>query len=263
MLDIIYGEATDAGRVWPRNADSAAVFVPQSRQQVRSRGWMFAVADGRGGNDLGRIASARAVERMVEGFGSVAEGVSLASLMPRLVQDANAAVHDEALGPGRRGRLLSTTIVSCALRNDTAVISHVGDSRCYLIREHKATLLTQERTLAIHTHQAAERMPAETEQSEKLSSSRSLGPEMFIAVETASFPLHPGDVLVLCTDGLYEAMYAEDIARIASQAKAPDEIARELVAYAVQADGADNATAQVIRIQAIEAAARPRAAAAS
>jgi len=200
---------------------------------------------------------------MVEGFGSVAEGVSLASLMPRLVQDANAAVHDEALGPGRRGRLLSTTIVSCALRNDTAVISHVGDSRCYLIREHKATLLTQERTLAIHTHQAAERMPAETEQSEKLSSSRSLGPEMFIAVETASFPLHPGDVLVLCTDGLYEAMYAEDIARIASQAKAPDEIARELVAYAVQADGADNATAQVIRIQAIEAAARPRAAAAS
>lgn len=262
MLDVVYGQASDAGKVWPRNADCAAVFIPKSRQELRSRGWMFAVADGRGGNDLGAIASARAVEMMVEGFADVAEGASLASLMPRLVQTANAAVHDEALEPDRRGRLLSTTIVSCALRNDTAVISHVGNSRCYRIRDRQASLLTQDHTWATEQRKSG-LLAALQEPRHQLT--RSLGPEMFVIVETGTFTLQPDDVFVLCTDGLYEAMYAEDIVRMASQNKAPGEIARELVTYAVQSDGSDNATAQVIRVRSIETATatRSRAAAAS
>jgi len=208
---------------------------------------MFAVADGRGGNELGALASSRAVDIMVQGFARVAEGASLASHMPRLVRDANAAVHDEALEPARRGRLLSTTLVSCALRNDGVVISYVGDSRCYLVRDRQALLLT--------------RVDART--SDRLA--RHLGPEMFVPVETRSFPLLAGDVLVLCTDGLYEAMYPEDIARIAGQNREPGEVARELVSYAVQSDGSDNATAQVIRVRSTEAAipAKARTAAAS
>jgi serine/threonine protein phosphatase PrpC len=84
-------------------------------------------------------------------------------------------------------------------------------------------------------------------------------------VETGTFALNMGDVLVLCTDRLYEAMYPEDIARIASQDQNPAEIARELVAYAIQSDGSDNAIAQVIRVRFIETAtaARTRIAAAS
>jgi serine/threonine protein phosphatase PrpC len=57
---------------------------------------------------------------------------------------------------------------------------------------------------------------------------------------------------VLCTDGLYGGLYPEDIARIASQDKDAETIARDLVKFAVEVDGSDNATAQVIQVRSIE-----------
>ena len=75
MLDVVFGQASDAGRVRPHNEDSATAFVPRSRQEARSRGWMFAVADGVGGLDLGEVASAKAVEVMTKGFAQAPEGV--------------------------------------------------------------------------------------------------------------------------------------------------------------------------------------------
>jgi len=256
MLDVVYGEASEPGRVWPRNADSAGAFIPRSSQEVRSKGWMFAVADGRGATELGEVASAHAVKRMVEGFVNAAEGISLASLMPRLVQDANAAVHDEALSPEGRGRHLATTIVSCALRNDVVVVSHVGDSRCYHVRGEQVTLLTDDHTWVTDQKKTGAMTAASAEHSEKRHLlTRSLGPELSVTPDTRSLPILAGDVLVLCTDGLYEAMYPEDIARITSQDKDPVSLARELVGYAVQVDGSDNITAQVILVREIEPAA--------
>ena len=58
----------------------------------------------------------------------------LISLLPRLIQLANAAVHDRTLAPEYRGKKMATTLVACALRHDQAIVSHVGDSRCYLVR---------------------------------------------------------------------------------------------------------------------------------
>src|SRR3954471_13752886 len=206
MLDVVYGQASEAGRVWSHNADSAAVFVPRSRQEVRSKGWMFAVADGRGATGLGNVASARAVERIVESFEEAASGVSLASLMPRLVQDANAAVHDEGLSPQSRGKGLATTIVACALRNNAVVVSHVGDSRCYQVRDGQVTLLTEDHTWVTDQTRAGAMTSIQAEYSERRHVlTRSLGPELSVAPDTGSFPLRPGDLLVLCTDGLYEA----------------------------------------------------------
>lgn len=259
MLDVVYGQASEPGRVWPRNADAAAAFVPRSRQEVRSKGWMFVVADGRGATELGNIASQRAVERMVDGFEQAAERASLSSLMPRLVQHANAAVHDEALAPDRRGKRFATTIIACALRDDTAVISHVGDSRCYLVRGNRATLLTQDHTSVVEQTRAGIMTEMQAEHSENRHLlTRSLGPDLSVSPDTGSFAVLPGDVLVLCTDGLYEAMYPEDIARIVLQAIDPVSIARELVAYAAQSDGSDNMTAQVVRVHSTESASHAR-----
>jgi protein phosphatase len=253
MLDVVFGQASDAGRVRPHNEDAAIAFVPRSRQESRSRGWMFAVADGVGGRDLGEVASARAVEVMAEGFGQSPEGTSLASLLPRLIQHANAAVHDEGLQADRRGRHMATTMVACALRHDQAIISHVGDSRCYQIRDGNANLLTRDHTWVTEQRKLGLITAAEAAQSEKRHVlTRSLGPELFVTVDTGSVSLKPGDVLVLCTDGLYGAMYPEDIARITSQNKDPEAIARELVSYSVEVDGSDNATAQVIQVRSTE-----------
>jgi serine/threonine protein phosphatase PrpC len=75
---------------------------------------------------------------------------------------------------------------------------------------------------------------------------------MFVSPDTTAVTLQPGDVLVLSTDGLHDEMRPETIAEIVSQKKNMDEIARELVARAVEIDGGDNTTAQVIRIRGVE-----------
>jgi serine/threonine protein phosphatase PrpC len=253
MLDVVFGQASDAGRVRPHNEDAAGAVSPRSRQESRSRGWMFAVADGVGGRDLGEVASARAIEVITAGFSRSTEGMSLASLLPSLIQQANSAVHDEGLHSDRRGRHMATTIVTCALRHDQAVISHVGDSRCYQVRDGRALQLTRDHTWVTEQRKLGLITAAEAERSESRHVlTRSLGPEMFVTVDTTSVALKPGDHLVLCTDGLYGGMYPEDIARIASQNKDPDRLAQELVKYAVEVDGSDNATAQVIHVRSIE-----------
>jgi protein phosphatase len=214
---------------------------------------MFVVADGVGGMDLGEVASAKTVDVMVAGFAEAQEGTSLASLLPRLVQHANAAVHDEGLQPERRGLRIATTVVCCAIRHDQATVAHVGDSRCYHVREGKATLLTRDHTWVAEQRKLGLLSAAEAEQSEKRHVlTRCLGPELFVTAESKSISVRPDDLLVLCTDGVHGAMYDEDIVRITSQKKDVETIARELVSYAVEVDGSDNATAQVIQVRSVE-----------
>jgi PPM family protein phosphatase len=190
---------------------------------------------------------------ITECFARSTEGTSLASLLPSLIQQANSAVHDEGLEKERRGRHMATTVVACALRHDQAVISHVGDSRCYQVRDGKALQLTRDHTWVTEQRKLGLITAAEAERSESRHVlTRSLGPEMFVTVDTTTVSLKPGDHLVLCTDGLYGGLYPEDIARIASQNKDVEAITHELVKYAVEVDGSDNATAQVIEVRSIE-----------
>ncbi len=146
MLDVVFGQASDPGKVRTNNEDSLGSFIPNSRHQARSHGYLFAVADGVGGLDLGEIASATAISVLTDEFEKAQSGAMLISLLPRLVQHANAAVHDRTLAPEFRGKKMATTVVACALRHDQAVISHVGDSRCYLVRNGKARQITQDHT---------------------------------------------------------------------------------------------------------------------
>src|SRR5208337_673984 len=130
MLDIQFGQASDFGKVRTNNEDAMGSFIPSSRQQTQSHGYLFAVADGVGGMDLGEVASATALSTVIEGFSKAQAGTMLAGLLPRLIQHANAAVHDCTLAPEYRGKRMATTLVACAMRHDQAVVSHVGDSRC-------------------------------------------------------------------------------------------------------------------------------------
>jgi protein phosphatase len=81
---------------------------------------------------------------------------------------------------------------------------------------------------------------------------RSLGPEMFVSPDTTTLTIMAGDILVLCTDGVHDEMNERTLASIVSQNKDIEEIARELVARAVEIDGGDNTTAQVIRVKGVE-----------
>jgi protein phosphatase len=253
MLDVQFGQASDRGKVRENNEDAMGSFLPASRQQARSHGFLFAVADGVGGLDLGEVASATAIATVVDGFAQAQAGTLLAGLLPRLVQHANAAVHDCTLAPQYRGRRMATTLVACALRHNQAVISHVGDSRCYLVRNgsarqisHDHTWVNEQRKLGL----ISAREIAESDVRHVLV--RSLGPEMFVSPDTTTVTVQADDVLVLSTDGVHDEMSEIAIASIVSQQKSIEEIASELVARAVEIDGGDNATAQVIRVRSVE-----------
>jgi PPM family protein phosphatase len=253
MLDVQFGEASDFGKVRTNNEDALGSFLPSSRHQARSHGFLFAVADGVGGLDLGEVASATAVKVVTEEFGAAQAGTMLISLLPRLIQHANAAVHDRTLEPQFRGKKMATTLVACAMRYDQAVVSHVGDSRCYLVRNGKARQVTQDHTLVNEQRKMGLISASEVAQSDSRHVLiKSLGPEMFVSPDTTAITLQPADTLVLCTDGLHDEMPELTIAEIASQKKSADEIARELVLRAVEIDGGDNTTAQVIRVRSVE-----------
>lgn len=254
MLDVQFGQASDPGKVRTNNEDSLGSFLPKSRQETRSHGFLFAVADGVGGMDLGEVASATAIKVVTEEFSQAQAGSMLPGLLPRLLQHANAAVHDLRLDRKYRGKSMATTIVACALRYDQAVVSHVGDSRCYLIRGGKVRQITED-----HTWVAQQRKLGLISAEDVAGSDarhvliRSLGPEMFVSPDTTAVSIQPGDVLVLCTDGLHDELPESEMAAIVSQSKkAAEEIVQELVARAVDLDGNDNTTAQVIRVRSVE-----------
>jgi protein phosphatase len=253
MLDVVFGQASDFGKIRTNNEDSMGSFIPSSRHQGRSHGYLFAVADGVGGMDLGEVASATAVSVVTEEFPKAQSGAMLISLLPRLIQMANSAVHDCTLTPQYRGKRMATTLVTCALRHDQAIVSHVGDSRCYLVRNGQAKQITQDHTWVNEQRKMGLISAGDIATSDSRHVLiRSLGPEMFVSPDTTALTLQPGDVLVLCTDGLHDEMSEEIMAKIVSQQKGMDEIAKELVARAVEIDGNDNTTAQVIRVRSVE-----------
>lgn len=253
MLDVVFGQASDPGKVRTNNEDAMGSFIPNSRHQARSHGYLFAVADGVGGMDLGEVASSTAISVLVDEFAKAQPDSMLISLLPRLLQHANAAVHDRTLAPEFRGKKMATTLVACAMRHDQAIVSHVGDSRCYLVRNSRAKQITQDHTWVNEQRKLGLISAHEIATSEaRHVLIRSLGPEMFVSPDTTALTLQPGDVLILCSDGVHDEMSSEEMAAIASQHKSVEAIADELVTRAVEIDGNDNTTAQVIRVRSVE-----------
>jgi protein phosphatase len=254
MLDIVFGQATDPGQR-ARNEDATSVVEPRSRREAQTRGWLFTLADGVGGHNAGEVAASKAVQTIARGFSEAEEQTSLVSLLPRLIQHANAAVYDEALNRQWRHQRMATTVVTCALRNNQATIAHVGDSRCYLVREGRCEALTQDHSWVEDQRRQGLISEAEAAVSESRHVlTRSLGTERFVTAEVVTVPLRPRDILILCSDGLYGELGSNGIAeRVVLGHGNPQLISQTLVRDAVRTDGSDNATAQVILIRSVEA----------
>jgi protein phosphatase len=253
MLDLEFAQLSDTGRVREHNEDCIGCVTPASPEEVRSRGWLFVLADGVGGQDKGEVASHAAVECVLAGFRSASAGELHAALLPQLVQAANSRVLELGMTAAPGGVNMATTIVSCALRYDRAVVAHVGDSRCYLVRRGQASVLTRDHTLASEQARLGLISAAEAADSpHRHMLSRSLGSDMFVNVETSEHQVLPEDILVLCSDGLHGAVRASEIAAIVSHQTDLNAAAQRLIAFANQQDGSDNISVQIIRIRSVE-----------
>jgi protein phosphatase len=252
-MELDFAQLSDVGRAREHNEDCIGYVQPTSLADAQSHGWLFVVADGVGGQELGELASHTAVESLLGNFRKSAGGESHAPLLRRLVQAANLQVYEKGRSASPGGTAIATTIVACALRYDQAVVAHVGDSRCYLIRHNQVTVLTRDHTVVgeqVRLGILSEREAAESANSHLLS--RSLGNDLFVNVETGNHLVVPGDVLLLCSDGLYRSVLEDDMVHVLGNHTDLQTAARELVALANQRDGADNITVQLVRVRSVE-----------
>lgn len=253
MLEVEFAQLSDPGKVRPRNEDYLGHVSPSSAEQSRSHGWLFALADGVGGQRQGGVASRAAVEEVLGAFRRATPMESHGPLLSRLVQGANARICETEALAGPSGSGMSSTIVVCGLRYDRATIAHVGDSRCYLIRNQKARVITNDHTVAAEQIRLGvlSKKEAKTVPTRHILS-RSLGGNLFVKVEIDELQILPGDVLLQCSDGLHGALSDEEIATIIGRGQNLEKAVQELVDTANEKDGDDNVSVQLIRIRAVE-----------
>jgi PPM family protein phosphatase len=253
MLDVEFAQLSDPGLIREHNEDALGHVAPRTPEEARSHGWLFAIADGVGGQDRGEVASRVAVEVLLSGFRKTTPDEPLTAVLPRLVQTANTEVYETAMSTGIAGSSMASTVVACALRYDRATVSHVGDSRCYLIRQGYAVALTRDHTVSneqLRMGLVTAREAASSQTSHVLS--RALGNDLFISVETSEHQVFAGDVLLLCSDGLHHSVPASDLVQLTAHQPDLQQMLQELIGLAKQRDGSDNITAQAIRIRAVE-----------
>jgi PPM family protein phosphatase len=253
MLDLEFAELSDLGRVRAGNEDYVGHVVPASPARARSHGWLFALADGVGGQRQGEVASRAAVQEVVGGFQRSKGTAQPKELLKELVQAANARVCETGALAGPSGAGMASTIVVCGVRFDRATIAYVGDSRCYLIRTGDAKPITRDHTVAADQ----ERLGLVSAEEAAASSgrhvlSRSLGMNLFVNVDIDEVQLVASDVLLLCSDGLHGAVSAPEMAQTVGRHRDLNAAARELVSSANEKDGSDNISIQLIRIRSVE-----------
>lgn len=175
-------------------------------------------------------------------------------MLARLAKEANLRVYETGKQASPGGSNMATTLVACALRHDRLAVAHAGDSRCYLIRGGQAGLLTKDHTVANEQVKLGVLSGREAGDSHmKHMLVRSLGLDLFTTAEVTEHQIEPGDVLLLCSDGLHNSVEGSEMAALAGQPGANlNTAARILIALANDRDGSDNISVLLIRVRDVE-----------
>ncbi|HEX5761699.1 MAG TPA: Stp1/IreP family PP2C-type Ser/Thr phosphatase [Solirubrobacterales bacterium] len=233
---------TDTGRQRSENEDSFYVRPP-----------IFVVADGMGGAQAGEVASKAAADA----FDRDLPDAPPERVLRETIEAANREIHELARSdPSRAG--MGTTITAAIVNpgSEEVGIGHVGDSRAYRLRGSKLEQLTRDHSLVEEMRRKGQITDAQAEDHPQRSIiTRALGPEPSVEVDVQTVHAAPGDVFLLCSDGLTTMVDEERIATVLGKAASMKEAVRALVDAANKAGGRDNITALAFRL---EDAAAPR-----
>jgi len=238
---------SDVGCHRDDNEDWHSYWEPESDELLLRKGRLAIVADGMGGHEGGQEASRLAVEVIEQTYAAAINGnpqdilvAGFRAAHQRIQQ--YAAAHPALVGMG-------TTATAVVLFPAQLLFAHVGDSRLYLVRGNTISRLTHDHSYVgrlvengVITVEEADRHP----QRHILTAALGAGPETQPEVGPTPTPLGAGDVVVLCSDGLWSLLEDEEIRQAVSQ-HAPAEACRALVEMAKQRGGPDNITVQVFR----------------
>jgi PPM family protein phosphatase len=247
----------DRGKVRDENQDSV-------RHCVTPLGDLLMVADGMGGYEGGAVASRMAVEAIAAGLESMPAFFPIDIAIEEAVCRANAEILAAAAEPETPNHHMGSTVVLALLRQDPenaqaiqAWIGHVGDSRAYLLHDHRLTRVTRDHSAVQMLIDQDLIAPAEAETHPDASVlTRTLGREPNLKVDMNSVELGPGDTLLLCSDGLWGFVSDQEIERILADPRfTAEQASHALLDLALDAGGHDNVGIQVARVAGSVAAA--------
>jgi len=242
MLKTLHAGLTNVGKVRTSNEDSMGLFPDQN---------LYSVADGMGGHAAGEVASKLAVETLTEAF-SKSEGSENSHDPAQRLEMAIKEANHKIYGAGKQTPDLAgmgTTIVSTYMDQETAYIGHVGDSRAYLVRLNQISQLTKDHSLVNEYLNRGMMSPEEAEHHPlKHVLSRALGTSAQVEVDILVLPVKPGDILLLCSDGLSNTVPSETFLKILQNLNGKlQEACSELVEQANSHGGIDNITVVLLQ----------------
>ena len=239
---------TDVGNVRQYNEDSVAVDL--------ARG-ILALADGMGGHRAGEVASRMATEMLLTRLRAAADALHTNTrqhgpllALTQSINQANKSIYEAGrVDPRYKG--MGTTMAVAMFHDNRIVLGHVGDSRIYRVRGGKLALLTRDDSLLRDQVELGVISAAEARQSHNRSLvTRALGIEERVSPHLADEPALPGDIFLLCSDGLNDCVEDADIELIVTALAANLPLATmHLVQCAKDNGGYDNVSVILARVR--------------
>jgi protein phosphatase len=259
-FELSHAVRTHTGLVRDHNEDDALVMDTHG---------LYLVADGMGGHAAGSVASELCVAAAERSFrvpdvrddeenGPYADLTDPAWQLAHALRLANEEIYRSA-ATNRELHGMGTTAVATYFYEDMIAVSHAGDSRVYLLRDHRFTQVTSDHSLSnflLALGRDLEAQMAEATMSNVIM--RALGLEPDVLIDTQEFRARTGDRLMLCSDGLSDLVDDHTIASVLSREDGDlDTMADDLVALALDAGGRDNITVLIVEVGQRSASAPP------
>lgn len=222
---------------------------------------LYAVTDGMGGHAAGEVAAEKALGFAADYIRERRAMLRNANEAPdghfRILQAVEDALEEASLqlyslgGSDPELAGMGTTMTMLLVVGNKGIMSHVGDSRLYLLRDNKLHLLSSDHTLANEMLQVGGMTSEEANKSRYAHIlTRSIGQQEAVQVESLLFDLFPGDVCLLCSDGLSRYMESPDQVTRLLREERLDSVPQKLIEFANLRGGVDNITAVVLKVEA-------------
>jgi serine/threonine protein phosphatase PrpC len=230
---------TDPGRKRRRNEDAFVVAPP-----------LFAVADGMGGAQAGEVAARLATAAFREYH--EADALEGRERVAAIIQEANRRIYERAHADTEASGM-GTTVTAALLEGSQIVIGHVGDSRAYRMRAERLEQLTDDHSLVADLVRTGRISPEEADTHPQRSViTRALGTDPEVDVDSLAVDAEPGDIYLLCSDGLTTMLTDEEILGIVRGAKSLEHAGKDLVKAANRRGGEDNVTVVLFALESDE-----------
>lgn len=242
------------GPVREENQDAVRLCSSTDETTIR-HGYLYGIADGMGGYSHGSVASDLALTAFFKTFYESEES-TVAGKLRQGTRIANLEVLQRAsqIGAVRMG----TTLTVAHIFGNRLSLAHVGDSRAYLVRRQNLVCLTNDHS-KVGEMARMRLIPPEKVRTHYQRSiiTKSIGFDLFVQPDIESKILLPGDVILLCTDGVWCVIEDADFVELGSQSTSAEEYAQRIIALSLERHSDDNVSVVVLKIHNIDRIAEP------